>query len=225
MAAAAIIIFGGATIVNAANQIFLFSGTQGSISTTLTNPYDGATVNINGTYNVNNSTYNGQGLNNTLIMTNNADFITLDSSGTQTLSDVQQIVTGNGNDIIDLANTHAFSEGDCTIFTGTGNCLVWGSAANEIFNHNNVGHDIFDGGPGIDTVDFNFAKSSYTITPTGPDAFTITNPTTGTVDDVSEIEFAQFTDQTISLVPEPSALCLMVVAVARLGMRRKWRSR
>jgi hypothetical protein len=217
---AIIITFACSAIASAANQTFIESGSFQPVSTTLTNPYTNATATISGTYFVNSGIYNGQGASNTLLLSNSPDFLTIDSSGTQTISDVQRIVSGNGNDVVDLANTHNFSEGDCTIFTGTGDSLVWGSAANEIFNPQNfTNHNIYDGGPGTDTVVLPSDKSAYTITPTTtPGAFTITNTTTGAEVDVSEIEFAQFADQTISL-PEPSALCL--VAVARLAMRGK----
>jgi hypothetical protein len=51
------------------------------------------------------------------------------------------------------------------------------------------------------------------------------NSITGMQDHVSEIEFAQFADQTISLTPEPSAMGLVAVSLAGLAIRRRGRSR
>ena len=101
------VVFAFLPIANASNQTFMYQGTLQSVSTTLTNPYDSASVVVSGTFNVNNATYTGQGSGNTLLMTNSSDFLTLDSGGTpnvQTVVDVQRIITGNGNDILDMAS-------------------------------------------------------------------------------------------------------------------------
>jgi hypothetical protein len=214
-------------IANAANQVFMFSGTTQSVSTTLTNPYSLAAVAVSGMYNVNNSTYAGQGTGNTLLMTNASDFITLDSGGmpnVQTVSDVQRIVTGNGNDIVDMASSN-FTLGDLDIYGGVGNDLIWGNAGNDTFNINidSTGESTIDGGPGVDTVVFSAPRSSYTITRTGSLSYTIATLDDSDIVYLSNVESAQFTDQTVDLTPEPSSLCLMVAGIAGLGMRRRRR--
>jgi Ca2+-binding RTX toxin-like protein len=150
-------------IANAANQTFIFSGTMQSVSTTLTNPYSLATLAVSGMYNVNNGIYAGQGTGNQLLMTNSSDFITLDSGGVpnvQTVSGVQRIVTGNGNDIVDMASAN-FTLPAITIFGGTGNQTIWANSGDTTINAGpgtntlcgGPGNDTINGGTGNDTID------------------------------------------------------------------------
>jgi Ca2+-binding RTX toxin-like protein len=233
-----------AAIANASNQTFIFQGTFTAISTTITNPYDSSTASFTGTYNLNTATYSGQGSGNTLLMTNAADFITLDSGGSpnvQTVVNVQRIITGNGNDVLDMASAN-FSLPGTSIFGGSGNELIWANVGGDTISLGNgtdlvdagpgddlikidVGHDTIEGGTGTDTAAFVLTESSYTITRTGQTTFTITGLSDTTVANLSNVEFAQFTDQTLDLstvpFPEPSGLALVVYGIGVLGARRR----
>lgn len=232
-----------APIAIAANQTFIYQGTFSAVSTTLTNPYDSGTASFTGTYNLNTGTYVGQGTGNTLLMTNSSDFITLDSGGTpnvQTVVDVQRIITGNGNDVVDMASSN-FSLPGTAFFGGTGNELIWANVGGDTLTLGNgtdaidagpgddlintgTGHDIIEGGTGTDTAAFVLTESAYTITRTGPNTFTITGLSNTTVADLSNVEFAQFSDQTLDLstvpFPEPSGLAFLGCGVVALGSRR-----
>ncbi len=225
---------------HASNQVYLFQGAQQSVSETLTNPYSLDTISVNGTYNVNVGTYTGTGSLNTLLMTNNTDLLTLDLGGVQALSNIQQLVTGDGDDIVDLASAN-FSLGNVIVFGGSGNQTIWLSAGNDTINlgqgndivnagpgndYISVGspagyHDIIDGGSGVNTAAFGGNFSSYSITRTGPASFAIVAG--GSLYDVSNVQFAQFSDQTVDLstvapVPAPASLWLMASGLAWLWM-------
>jgi Ca2+-binding RTX toxin-like protein len=273
-------------IAGAANQTFLFQGTLTAVSpTTLTNPYDGATATLSGIYNVNVGIYNGQGTGNTVLMTNSTDLLTLDSAGSghlpnvQTVNDVQRIVTGNGDDFLDLASAN-FTLPAITIFGGTGRETIWANSGDTIINagtgnttirggpgndiiyggtgmdtidggsgtdtinsgggddtigggpgtdslSGNGGHNIIDGGTGTDTYTTGSASpmSSYSITRSGPVSFTIAALDSSSVDQLSNVEFAQFSDQTLDLstvpAPEPTSLSFIACGIAALSLRRR----
>src|SRR3982750_1920553 len=142
------------------NQTFIFQGTLQQINQTVTNPYYGGAFTLKGIYNVNTGTYNGTGTGNTLLMTNATDaMFVLDSSNHQTISDIQRIITGNGNDFLDLAST-TVNLGDITIFGGPGNETIWDGSGNDTINagsgNPNIvggpGNDIINGGTGNDTI-------------------------------------------------------------------------
>src|SRR5262249_55131004 len=140
------------------DQVFVFSGTMTALTNdTITNPYDSATATLNGTYNINNSTYTGQGTGNTVLMTNSADFLTLDSAlaghtpNVQTLVDIDfRVVTGNGNDFVDLASAN-FTMAGVNIIGGSGNEIIWANAGDDTITSGG-GTDIIDAGPGNDLI-------------------------------------------------------------------------
>ena len=110
------------------------------VSTTLINPYSLAAMPINGTYDVNNSSYNGNPANfNTLLMTNTPDFLLLDSAGVQTMFNMNRVVMGDGNDVMDMASA-TFTVGDTLIFGANGNQLIWANAGNDTIQPGTSGH-------------------------------------------------------------------------------------
>ncbi len=130
------------------------------IDETVTDHYYGQSFTLDGIYNVNTGTYNGTGTGNTLEMTNFTDaMFVLNSSNQQTISDVQRIITGNGNDFLDLASA-TINLGDISIFGGSGNETIWDNSGNDTIttgNGNNTivggpGNDIINGGTGSDNI-------------------------------------------------------------------------
>jgi alpha-tubulin suppressor-like RCC1 family protein len=134
----------------AANQTFIYQGAVQSVSVTLTNPYSQAQITLNGNYNVNTGTYNGQGSGNTLLMTNASDLLQLAPAGVAVLSDIQRIVTGNGDDVVNLAST-SFTLPGILIFGGTGNVIIWANSGDDTINAG-TGNTVIDGGPGNDII-------------------------------------------------------------------------
>jgi Ca2+-binding RTX toxin-like protein len=208
------------------NDTLFFQGVLGPVSTTLTNPYDGTTFTINDTYNNNTATYDGLGGTDTLLLTNVADLLLPETGGVQTIVNMENIVAGNGADVIDVAST-SFTLGNIFINGGSADDLIWSGSGNDTLQGVD-GNDILDGGPGddslaggngndilyggtgSDTAVYSGNLSSYTITRTGPDQFDVQGFTY--LDHLTGIEFAQFSDQTIDLstvvVPVPAAVWL-----------------
>ncbi len=80
---------------------------------------------------------------------------------------------------------------------GSGSDTFRGNSANNRFTPN-TGTDVVDGGLGTDTVVFSGARASYTITWTGQTGTIVGNGQNVTV---TNVEFLQFTDQTIAAAP------------------------
>jgi hypothetical protein len=87
----------------------------------------------------------------------------------------------------DFANDIKGGAENDTIYAGGGNDTLTGD----------VGNDYIDGGDGIDTAVYSGARANYSITP-APNGFTIISVTEG-IDALTNVEFAQFSDQTIPL--------------------------
>ena len=266
-------------IAGASNQTFIFSGTQGPVSTTITNPYNGTIAVLSGTYNVNQAVYTGTGTGNTLLLTNATDLITLDSALTghtpnvQTVVDIQSIFTGNGDDFVDLASANFILPAGLTIFGGSGTETIWTNSAATTVNAGSgnttilagAGNDILNGGTGADNI--TGGAGTDTVISGGGDDFIVGGPGdlvnggTGTDTLVLELTAAQrqadstdiaaaqsfitanfntasstgpqytFTSPDLSgltfsnveslVVPEPSALSLLVCAAAALSRRRR----
>jgi len=234
-------------MARASNQTLMYSGTTGPVSTTLTNPYDSTLATLSGTYSINNSTYTGTGTGNSLFMSNSTEFITLDSATTghspnvQTVVDVQRILTGNGDDVVDMASAN-FTLPGTVIDLGSGNEIIWANSGDDTISAGS-GNDTINAGPGNDTIDaglktdaieggtgtdtavFFSPESAYTITRTGPATFTIAGTSNTIVANLSDVEFAQFSDQTLDLstvpAPEPTALTLLAIPALALSRHRK----
>ena len=80
---------------------------------------------------------------------------------------------------------------------GNGSDTFRGNSANNRFTPN-AGTDVVDGGLGTDTVVFSGARSAYTITWNGQTGTIVGNGQNVTV---TNVEFLQFTDQTIAAAP------------------------
>lgn len=159
---------------------------------------------------------------------------------------MEQIVAGNGGDVINVAST-SFTLGNLFINGGSGGDLIWSGSGNDLLQGVD-GNDILDGGPGndslaggngndilyggtgSDTAVYSGNLSSYTITRTSPDQFDVQGFTY--LDHLTGIEFAQFSDQTIDLstvgggpsaVPEPGTLYMMLFGVVAIGLHKKMR--
>jgi len=83
------------------------------------------------------------------------------------------------------------------VIGGTGADTIRGNSANNVITSNG-GNDQIDGGLGIDTVVFSGARANYTVTWNGQ-VGTITG--LGQTVTVSNVEFLQFSDQTIAAAP------------------------
>ena len=118
------------------------------VSTTLTNPYSGASVSINGTFNVNIVTYDGLNGIDTLFITNLSDLILPETGGVQSVANVERLVAASGADIINFAST-SYSLGNMFIDGGLDRDIIWANAGNDTIRGFD-GDDLIDGGPGND---------------------------------------------------------------------------
>ena len=96
-------------------------------------------------------------------------------------------------------------------FTGTGNSaanVMTGAAGNDVLSGGGdddtfvgaLGNDVFNGDLGVDTAVYAGLRSDYTVVRTGPRQYTITHSATGEFDVLNSLEFARFSNQTLSLV-------------------------
>ncbi|MCA9916148.1 MAG: hypothetical protein KC496_22485, partial [Anaerolineae bacterium] len=114
-------------------------------------------------------------------------------------------VTNNGlirGDILFLGGNDIYdgSQGEMagTVFGAGGNDRMTGGAFADTFNGGR-GNDTLDGGGNIDTAIVSGNRSSYTVTQTSTGVFRVVG-TDGT-DTLTNIEYLQFADQTIRLLP------------------------
>lgn len=139
--------------VNGTNgdDFLAFSGTITSITTTLTNPYTGQTVNVNDLYNLTNSTYDGLSGNDVLLMTSYGDALfATNTLGQASLTSIETLLAGDGGDLI-ITASDTVVYGNMTIDGGAGNDIIWANAGDDIINARD-GADIVDGGTGNDRV-------------------------------------------------------------------------
>lgn len=86
---------------------------------------------------------------------------------------------------------------DIVVISLAGLSITAGDGAQQIAG--NAGNDTLNGGSNVDTVVLSGARAAYTITQTATGVFTLTGP--GGTDTVSNIEYAQFADTTLRLLP------------------------
>ena len=134
------------------NDLLFFQGNIQPLVTTLTNPFSGASVPVNGIFNVNTVSYDGLAGIDNLLFTNQGDTIFLeDPPGLQSIFNIEVFILGAGGDIVHLANT-TFSLGDTTIDGGGSDDILWANVGDDTLR-GLAGNDILDGGPGMDDLD------------------------------------------------------------------------
>jgi len=84
---------------------------------------------------------------------------------------------------------------------GSGNDTLIGNDSNNSLTGGS-GNDIINGGAGIDTAVFSGSRAGYVITATSA-GFTITSTAEGT-DTLTNVEYAKFADQTVTLIATPT---------------------
>ena len=142
----------GAAIVgtNSTDQ-FGWNGTLQSLDTTLTNSYSGLSVALNGTFNVNTETYDGQGGRDFLFGTDFSDVLIMDAATpTPVVVDIEVFVLGDGDDVLDLSSL-TFNLGDTSVIGGADDDIVWANRGDD-FLRGDEGNDVLDGGPGNDDI-------------------------------------------------------------------------
>ncbi|MCA9469452.1 MAG: hypothetical protein KC643_28970 [Nitrospira sp.] len=142
------LVFGADVTGTNGNDILFSQGSPQVVSTTLTNPYSGASVSINGTFNVNIVTYDGLNGIDTLFITNLSDLILPETGGVQSVANVERLVAASGADIINFAST-SYSLGNMFIDGGLDRDIIWANAGNDTIRGFD-GDDLIDGGPGND---------------------------------------------------------------------------
>lgn len=125
-----------------------FVGTLQTLTITLVNPYSSKTYDIDDEFRVNTSSYDGMDGLDFLIMSDNGDYLSLSDNTGQIVFNIEQIIAGNGGDIINLADSN-LTYGDVTILGGAGDDILWANVGNDTIS-GAAGNDIIDGGPGND---------------------------------------------------------------------------
>ena len=135
----------------ASGDFMVMQGDLQHMTMTLTNPYTGETVNINDVYKVNNAAYDGLGGTDALLMSEHGDMLLIkDADGDQTLKNIEQIIAGDGGDVIVLADAE-IQYGNVAIDGGGSGDIIWSNNGNDtIFALD--GNDIVDGGGGLDKI-------------------------------------------------------------------------
>ena len=118
------------------------------LSNFFTNPYSGETVFVDAEFNVNNSTYDGLGGQDFLLMSDFGDALFLKVNDVVALKSVEVFIAGDGGDLIILAD-EIDSYGSVTLNGGLSDDILWGNVGNDgIFGFD--GNDHLVGGPGQD---------------------------------------------------------------------------
>ena len=124
----------------------------------------------------------------------------LASIGVDRLVSIENVIAGNFGDTLigdAVANQLDGEAGSDILIGGGGDDRLTGGVGNDTLN-GGVGNDLIDGGDDSDTVLFNGPRDSYTIISRGA-GFSVASVTEGQ-DSVTNVEFAQFSDQTIGFV-------------------------
>lgn len=141
-----------------------FIGTVQTVNETIVNPYSGGTLTLDGTFNVNTSSYQGTAGTDTLVGTNFGDLLFVQEPlGNQTICGVEVIVTQNSFDAMILADEFVILN-DMFLQGGRANDVLWANVGNDNVN-GNEGDDIIDGGPGDDTLLGGSGNDTMTLWP------------------------------------------------------------
>lgn len=135
------------------DDLLLFQGTLGPLSLTLTNPYSGEVVIVQGNeFNINFASYDGAGGYDVLSMSGDGDALFIEdlTNGSQTIQNVEQINASLGNDVIILASS-IYTIGGVTVLGSLGDDILWGNNGDDTLNGSN-GNDHLVGGGGNDTL-------------------------------------------------------------------------
>ena len=180
---------------------------------TLTSPYSGDTIHLDGVYNVNNGAYDGLGGNDYWYGTNFGDLIGT-RFGLGTVANVEMMFLSQGTNFADLTGAIGSmlitsSSDDDVIWAGGGADTLYGNEGNDLleggsgddFLSGGADDDTIDGGADTDTAQYSGNRSDYTVTDNGDGSITISDTRTdyndGT-DLVRSVEFFEFADGTIS---------------------------
>jgi hypothetical protein len=136
----------------AGNDTLTMQGVLTSVSESITNAYTGEIEVLNGTYNVNTDAYNGLGGNDTLLMSNTNDFLSLGLGTNRTIFSVETFIAGNGDDVVNMTDPTFVLTNNIVINGGAGNDILWGGSGNDNIQGFD-GDDIICGGPGNDILD------------------------------------------------------------------------
>lgn len=133
------------------NDLIGFQGNFQNVTATLVNPYDGTTISINDTYNVNAASYDGQGGTDILNMSPYGDYLSLnDGAGNATVSNIERFIAGAGGDVLNLSDA-SLVMGDTLVSGGEAGDILWTNIGNDTVNGGD-GDDIVNTGPGNDTL-------------------------------------------------------------------------
>ena len=173
----------GATLVDVigtnSNDFLTFVGSPATVSTTLSHPADGRPIAVNGSYRVNGGRYDGRNGIDTLLTTNDADWLQ-HTAAEPTIIATERVFAGDGNDVIEIAapvtgtsgmlidvgsgndivllgTPMAFTvnmrDGDDLIgWSGTAGVYASGMEGNDRFESGLGSHDYIDGGSGDDVL-------------------------------------------------------------------------
>ena len=136
------------------NDVVFLEGMLQQITVTLTNPYSSKEYDVDDELFVNTGVYDGLGGTDTLIGTNNGDFLSIETVDNsvmmQVVTNIERFIAGDGGDVINLASNTA-TIGDVIITGGRGDDILWANIGNDTIAGFD-GNDILDGGPGNDTL-------------------------------------------------------------------------
>lgn len=131
------------------SDLITFQGTLQQFTATLVNPYSGNSIFVDAVKRVNGNTYDGLGGTDALFMSAAGDVIFLnDGNGNATLKNIEQIVAGDGADVVFLADS-ILTMGNVVVAGGTADDIIWMNAGDDTVNAFD-GNDIVEGGPGND---------------------------------------------------------------------------
>ncbi len=133
------------------SDAFLFQGQNQQFTMTIVNAYSGEAIYINDTKTVNIGTYDGQGGDDFLLMTQDGDVLFLtDANDIQVINSVEFILGQSRPDVISLDHPF-FTYNDVFVDGSQGDDIIWGNVGDDLLN-GGINDDLVDGGPGNDQI-------------------------------------------------------------------------